>query len=205
MLTLSNGTIIQLAKELGKGGEGTVYEIQSPSYLSNYVAKIFNKIPSTEKVQKLNYLINNKPQTEENGHTFLIWPLDLIYENGAMVGFIMQKAEGEELELFCDDSFLSYNGPQNNTPLYKGTVWEKFAFVQPNFVITKLKIAYNICAAVAAVHARNCYVLVDLKPVNIKIKENGLISIIDIDSIQVAEKGKVLFGSNVKTPEYSPP
>jgi hypothetical protein len=110
----------------------------------------------------------------------------------------MPKAEGIELELLCDDDFLNY-------PEYKGSVWDKFAFSQPNSQITRLKIAHNICAAIAAIHEKEDYVLVDLKPVNIKITSKGLISIIDLDSIQVTEKSKVLFASKVTTPEYSPP
>ena len=198
MLTLSNRSQIQLSdKPLGQGGEGDVYEIKSPSRYTNHVAKKY-KNPTSERERKLKYLIKNPPQTEENGHTFLIWPRDLLYENGKFVGFIMPKATGIELELLCSDDFLNY-------PEYQGSVWEKFAFSQPNSLIKRLKIARNICAAVAAVHAKNNYVLVDLKPQNIKITDKGLICIIDLDSIQVTEKGKVLFASKVATPEYSPP
>lgn len=198
--SLSNGSKVQVSdKPLGRGGEGEVFEIKYPNHHIKNVAKIFYDTKRTpEREEKLKHLINNPPKTEENGHTFLIWPLDIIYENDKFIGFIMPRAEGIELELLCDDDFLNY-------PEYKGSVWEKFAFSQPNFSIIRLQIAYNICAAVAAVHAKEDYVLVDLKPVNIKITDQGLICIIDLDSIQVAEKGKVLFASKVATPEYSPP
>ncbi len=198
MLTLSDGSQIQLSdKPLGKGGEGEVYEIKSPSHYTNHVAKKY-KNPTPEREQKLKHLKDNPPQIEENGHIFLIWPLDILYDNGKFIGFIMPRAEGIELELLCDDEFLNY-------PEYQGSVWEKFAFSQPNSLIKRLKIARNICAAVAAVHAKKDYVLVDLKPQNIIITDKGLISIIDLDSIQVTEKGKLLFESRVATPEYSPP
>jgi hypothetical protein len=199
MLTLSNGSQIELSdKPLGRGGEGEVFEIKYPKQHINNVAKIFHDTKQTQREQKLRHLIDNPPQIEENGHTFLIWALDMLYENGKFIGFIMPKAEGIELELLCDDDFLNY-------PEYQGSVWGKFAFSQPNSTMTRLKIAYNICAAVAAVHAKKDYVLVDLKPVNIKITDKGLICIIDLDSIQVTEKRKVLFASKVATPEYSPP
>jgi DNA-binding helix-hairpin-helix protein with protein kinase domain len=200
MLTLSNGSQIQLSvKPLGRGGEGEVFEIKYPKHHINNVAKIFHDAKRTpERERKLKYLINNPPQIEENGHTFLIWPLDILYDDDKFIGFIMPRAEGIELELLCDDDFLNY-------PEYQGSAWEKFAFSKPNSPMTRLKIAYNICAAVAAVHAKKDYVLGDLKPVNIKITDKGLICIIDLDSIQVTEKGKVLFASKVATPEYSPP
>lgn len=200
MLTLSDGSQIQLSvKPLGRGGEGEVFEIKNPKHHINNVAKVFYDAKRTpEREQKLKHLIDNPPQIEENGHTFLIWALDILYDNGKFIGFIMPRAEGIELELLCDDDFLNY-------PEYQGSIWEKFAFSRPNSPMTRLKVAYNICAAVAAVHAKKDYVLVDLKPVNIKITDKGLICIIDLDSIQVTEKGKVLFTSKVATPEYSPP
>lgn len=200
MLTLSNGTQIQLSpKPLGRGGEGEVFEIKSPKNQINNVAKVFfdNKRTS-ESEQKLKYLISNPPQIAENGHTYLIWALDLLYDNGKFIGFIMPRAEGIELEVICDDDFLNYKQ-------YQGSIWEKFAFSQPNSIFIRLKIAYNICAAIASIHSKGNYILVDLKPVNIKITENGLICIIDLDSVQITERGKVLFPSKVATPEYSPP
>lgn len=197
---LSNRNIIELKQNpLGKGGEGEVYEITNPPNYHSKVAKIFFKDKRTqERKQKLEYLIHNPPQIEDNGHIFLIWPLELIYENNDFVGFVMPKAEGIDLEVLGDDSFLQY-------PEYQNLGWEKFAFSNPNFMIIRLQIAYNVCAAVAAVHAKKEYVLVDLKPTNIKINQQGLISIIDLDSIQVVKNGRLLYSSKVATPEYSPP
>ncbi|WP_374758338.1 hypothetical protein [Thermonema sp.] len=67
----------------------------------------------------------------------------------------------------------------------------------------RLRTAFNICAAVHALHQKG-YVIGDLKPVNIFVLPNGLISIADLDSIQIHTK-EGHFPSMAVTPEYAPP
>ncbi len=52
-------------------------------------------------------------------------------------------------------------------------------------------------------HKTKRYVLVDLKPDNIMVQTNGLVTIIDTDSLQVADDTH-FFPANVCTPEYTP-
>jgi hypothetical protein len=185
---------------LGSGGEGKVYKILKPKKYAHKVAKIFDaKRITPEREQKLRYLVKNRPAGMHAQS--LIWPEEIIEENGKFVGFVMPAAKGKLLEYFCDDAdtFLQYPEFQNQ-PEY-----HKIAFREPNAIPLRLKIAFNICSAIASVHACKDYVLVDLKPTNIMIEATGEVYVIDIDSVQITDKGKVLFPSVVATPEYSPP
>ena len=50
------GNLIKLGKQLGVGGEGTVYEIQNSS---NEVAKLYHKPISSEQTAKLNTMVGS--------------------------------------------------------------------------------------------------------------------------------------------------
>jgi len=188
------------SQPLGSGGEGKVYKILKPKKYARKVAKIFDaKRITPEREQKLQYLVKNRP-AGKNAQS-LIWPEEIIEENGKFVGFVMPAAKGKLLEHFCDDAdtFLQYPEFQNHRE------YEALAFKEPNSMTKRLEIACNICSAIESVHACRNYVLVDLKPTNIMIEATGEVYVIDIDSVQITDKGKVLFPSVVATPEYSPP
>jgi serine/threonine protein kinase len=69
---------------------------------------------------------------------------------------------------------------------------------------SRLKICLNLAAAVHYVHSLNAYTFVDLQPKNILVTEDGRVSLIDLDSMQIAPSGKVLFPARVTTPDYAP-
>ncbi len=64
---------------------------------------------------------------------------------------------------------------------------------------------FNLSAALSQIHSYGSYVLVDIKPDNIMIRPDGLISIIDMDSTEVIANGRLIFPAQVATPEYTPP
>ena len=53
-------------------------------------------------------------------------------------------------------------------------------------------------------HQTGKYVLVDIKPENIKISLNGYISIIDLDSLEIVDGNKLLFPAQKLSAEYCP-
>lgn len=129
-----------------------------------------------------------------NGFFPVVWPLGTIYERSGFVGFLMPLAKGEKLQVLSVPRL----------PKKYMRQWGRFDFSAPNAIDLRLKICFNIATAVRQLHETNHYVLVDLKTDNIIIKENGFISIVDMDSVQVIDKGKVLFPATVTTPEYTP-
>lgn len=63
----------------------------------------------------------------------------------------------------------------------------------------------NIAIALHTIHSTGRYVLVDLKPENIDATGAGKVSIMDTDSIQISENGKILYPATAFTPEYFAP
>jgi DNA-binding helix-hairpin-helix protein with protein kinase domain len=63
-------------------------------------------------------------------------------------------------------------------------------------------VACNISAAVNRIHQLGC-VFVDLKPQNILVSPTGLISLVDLDSIQIVA-GREIFRGPLGSPEYMP-
>lgn len=196
-----SGTWVTLsAKPFAGGGEGNLYKIVAPKALRKYVAKLYHphKLTATRE-EKINYLAAYPPmQSDENAgaHNSVIWVQDALYDNGKFVGFIMPYTEGEKLEILTTPKI----------PKKIRREWARFDFKKsPKALDMRLKLSFNICAAIHQVHSMERYVLVDMKPDNIVIQTNGLVSIVDTDSVEVVESGKSLFDAPVATPEYTPP
>ncbi len=188
------------AKPFAGGGEGNLYKITAPKELRKYVAKLYHPHKLTPvREKKINYLAAYPPiQSDENAgaHNSVIWVKDSLYDKGRFVGFIMPYTEGEKLEILCTPKI----------PKKLRQEWARFDFKKsPKAMDMRLKLSFNICAAIHQVHSIERYVLVDMKPDNIVIQTNGLVSIVDTDSVEVVESGKSLFDAPVATPEYTPP
>jgi serine/threonine protein kinase len=196
---LQDGTVLTLAtKPIGEGGEGEVFEIESPVGFSDFVAKIlFNAKRTNERRYKARYMVDNPPvRTQDgNGHDFLIWPRHLLFDNTDFVGFIMPRAYGVDLSELCRVKLAPEFGAE----------WKKFDRTSEDSMILRLTLCSNIAKAVEALHSTNHYIIGDLKPENIRVKSNGLVSILDLDSCQISDGGQVRFQSKMNTPKYNPP
>lgn len=199
-LKYSDTWITIAAKPFAGGGEGNLYVITSPSSLKHYVAKLYHPHKlSPIRAEKINYLAQFPPiYVGENldEHPPVVWVKDALYDGDKFVGFIMPYTHGEKLEILCTPKIpnkLSYT-------------WGRFDFKNGGTATDlRLKLCFNICAAIHQVHSVDKYVLVDMKPDNIVIQPNGLVSIVDTDSVEVIEEGRSLFDATAATPEYTPP
>ncbi|MFK7946836.1 MAG: serine/threonine protein kinase, partial [Saprospiraceae bacterium] len=178
------------------GGEGNLYKIRKPAKYTKFVVKLYHQDKRTAARQrKVEYMITNPPiDYTQQGHYPLIWPLGLVAERSGFAGFMMPFAKGEKLEILCM--------PRIHRNLK--TRWGRFDFSRPESMQMRLKICYNIATAVHQVHATDHYVLVDLKTDNIIIQPNGFVAIVDMDSVEIIDEGRVLFPATVTTPEYTP-
>ncbi len=200
MIYTSTGTLIELSKApFAKGGEGQLYHVLSPTNWQNRVAKIYhpNKRTAVRK-DKLTYIVQHPLHLDTQNQTSLVaWPLELIYENKQFIGFLMPIAKGELLEVLA--------APKLPKKLSKDNKWQRFDLKQSTALELRKKVCFNIAVALQKVHATGKYILVDLKPENVLIQSNGLVSLVDMDSIQIVEDGKHLFSAAVATPEFAPP
>ncbi|BDS15291.1 protein kinase domain-containing protein [Aureispira anguillae] len=191
----SRQSISLVAKPFAGGGEGDLYEVLTASH-KQYVAKIYHpQKRSKEREEKIAYLIEHPPVglSEEGA---IVWVIDALYDaNYQFAGFIMPFARGKKLELLCLGKLSRKLGQE----------WSRFDFKHKTALQYRLRVCFNLAAAIYQIHATNHYVLVDMKPENILIQSNGLLSIVDTDSVEVLEDGVAIFPAPVATPEYSPP
>lgn len=192
------GIPLQLeSKPLKRGGEGTIHRVTGGG-TEELLAKIWHKPEKALKAhQRLQWMINNSPvasatQAVKNA---IIWPRHLLFGQGRFAGFTMPPVH-EGIKLF---SLIQAGFPQHNL----GKEWDTFQL--PWGLNPRLVVCYNLAQAVHFLHQTGKFMLVDMKPENILVKPNGHISLIDLDSIQVSEKGILLFPATAFTPEYAPP
>lgn len=182
---------------LYSGGEGAIHTVLGMG--KKRVAKLYH---SPEKAQafhqKIHFMVNNPPfgQADKAISDAIVWPEDLLFENNVFVGYVMPMVEGGIKLFMLTLPDLSVR----DNPL----TWAKFSPANPDSLLIRLKICYNLARAVDLLHQSGKYVLVDLKPENVLIKPNGHFSIIDLDSIQIIRNNLLLFHATAFTPEYTP-
>lgn len=196
--TANNQTISVDDNPFSAGGEGQVHKIISPYNYQQHCAKIYFQNQRTpQKEQKIKFMISNVPPNLSTNMYLVCWPVEILYQGNQFVGFIMPLA--------FQNSILLY---ELATPKLKSSlpaIWQKFDRTTSNGILTRLKICVNIASSVHQIHSLNKYVLVDMKPQNVLVTQDGKISIIDLDSIQISYNNKVAFPAKVATPEYVPP
>lgn len=196
MFTKQSGDKISLGSEIAKGGEGIVFNIDNDN--DNCVKIYRDSINTPEREDKLKYMVLNPPPEILGENHKICWPKDIIYKDGKFVGFLMTKS--------FDNSLLPYHLCQPEISKKLDSQWHStYDRKTQRGIVSRLKLCVNIIAAVNRIHSVNKYVIVDLKPQNLLITYSGKVSIIDMDSIQIAEDNKVLFNAPVSTPEYTPP
>ncbi|UOF92434.1 hypothetical protein LSG31_09890 [Fodinisporobacter ferrooxydans] len=175
-----NGKSVTLGSEIGRGGEGSVYEIlQTP----NRVAKLYHRPADTQKRSKL---LNMIALQNDSLLRATAWPLDLLTDsNGQAIGMIMPKIAGYK------DIHKLY-GPK--------TRLTEFPTANYSFLIHA---ATNLARAFAAVHESG-QVIGDVNHSNIVVSDQALIKLIDCDSFQITVNG-TRFPCDVGVSTHQPP
>ncbi len=197
-IELYNGRFQRLEVEdecIGQGAEGSIHQIIYPQALEGYVVKLYkDNERHASRQQKIEYLIKNIPHLKNEFS--VIFPEDVIYQYGNFAGFLMKKAPGEyDLTTLCN---------LNNSLRLPASWHEKYNRNSPEGMRNRLKLCYNIASAFNQIHNTKKFTFVDIKPENIKVSFSGAISIVDIDSIAIADGSDLLFPAEKLTQEYSP-
>lgn len=184
------------------GGEGEVRRVTScPSRFSNVCAKLYFKPKQTnEQEKKIRFMVENPPSNFIGSSMMLAWPLETLYnQSGTFIGFLMPMA-------FPDSKKLTIL----ILPKLKRTLkteWYKFdkEYNIKYALVSRMKLINNIAIPIHILHVTNKYILKDFKPDNVLVTPTGKITIVDMDSIQICDNGKLLFPGTAATPDYIPP
>jgi DNA-binding helix-hairpin-helix protein with protein kinase domain len=158
----SQGRPIPLGAVLGKGGEGTVYEVKLTTVT---VAKVYHKPLSQDRTDKIRAMACIR--TEALGK-LTSWPVDLltIKGTGQPIGLLMPRIADRK-------NVHHLYGPKSRLQDFPRADWR--------FLV---RAAANIARAFAVVHDANC-VIGDVNHGSIMVAEDATVSLIDCDSFQV--------------------
>lgn len=187
----SSGKVYTLGAQLGTGGEGIVSEIQGEN---SKVAKIYkaDRFKTDQDrftmERKLKAMLDMNISVYVDGKLRLAWPLDILYENGSMVGFVMPKINSKY-------KIFDVQRVEMAEKIYPNYTW-KYA----------VQFAYNLFVAVKYVHDKNI-VIGDFNQNNISIDTStGAVILIDCDSFDIRDpKSGEHFPCKVGLPEMLAP
>lgn len=185
-------------KPFASGGEGDLYHVRVTDLPGNWVAKIYHPPKRTaQRETKINYLLSHRPAALVDGDDKdWMWVKDLIVDaSGQFIGLLLPYIQGEKLEVLCSQKL----------PRSLAATWRRMDLQQEDALDYRIKVGFNLAVAVYRLHSTQHYVLVDMKPDNVLLQSNGLLSIVDLDSMAINEGHRALFPAPVATPEYTPP
>ncbi len=164
------GNPINIKDKLGSGGEGAVYIADN-----GMACKIFNEI-TENRINKLKLMVGKL------NYDGICSPKQLVYdENGTVVGYLMDRAEGKPLKsLLTGPKVLKNNFPN----------WKKIHIV---------RLCLTILDKIKYLHSKNV-ILGDINPQNILVKDEKTVYFIDTDSYQVEN-----YPCPVGTDAFTPP
>lgn len=180
-LSTSSGVTIQIGRELGTGGEGSVYEVPG---LADQVAKLYHSQPDRAKQAKLSFMAAHG---DAELLKYVAWPLQTLRatSGGPIVGFLMPKlVDREPIHMLYSPAHRRQTRPK--------AAWDFLIFA-----------ARNLAASFEALHARG-HVLGDVNQGNVMIGSDSRIILIDSDSFQVNANG-VMHLCEVGVSHFTPP
>jgi DNA-binding helix-hairpin-helix protein with protein kinase domain len=164
----SRGRRVVLGREIGRGGEGAVYEIgDTPDLL----AKVYEKEVSSEKAAKLAAMAR---MINPALLAISAWPTDILYDRsgGQLRGFVMPRIAGHH------EIHVLYSPAQRKL---------EFPKADRKFLV---HVARNLAAAIETVHAQG-YVIGDVNQKRILIlPQQATVKLIDCDSFQILTNGR---------------
>lgn len=194
-------------KELGKGGQARVYKILTKGYEDYCLKKFIREEDARKNYDRIAYMIQHPPKNVMNNNNFRIcWPIAFAYDaQKNFIGFVMPLAFPGSRDLKILEVYNAK--PISQQAKYKKYPdwFDKYELDTNEGLKNRLKMLCNWAIAIYTLHETHKYVIVDLKPENVMATSSGKISIVDTDSFQISENGKLLYPGAAYTPAYFPP
>ena len=175
------GRPVVIGKELGRGGEGAVFEVSGSL---DYVAKLYHQQAAPEKAQKLALMIRLGGDSLKQ---FAAWPVASLHESvgGPTKGLVMPKiAKPTEIHELYSPAHRKVEFPTSD--------WR--------FLV---RTALNCAAAFQSLHAKQI-VIGDVNQGNILVSHKATVNLIDCDSFQISGNGKT-YKCKVGVAHFTPP
>ncbi len=176
----ASGVALALGRELGRGGEGSVFELAAED---RRLVKLYHRPIDAERTSKILAMVGlQAPELL----SVAAWPVGAVSAapGGSVVGFLMPRGKGKAIH--------SLYGPKSRLQEFPGATW-------PFLIQT----AANLARAFAFVQAHGC-VVGDVNQGNCLVSPRATVTLIDCDSFQV-HTGARRFPCTVGTPLYTPP
>jgi DNA-binding helix-hairpin-helix protein with protein kinase domain len=175
----SLGQPILLNRELGRGGEGSVFEVNS-----KVVAKIYHHPLEKRRQEKLLAMIQGP---NEQLQKISAWPVDVVRKHNSanVCGFLMPNI-------------------QDYAPIHRlynpGERKRHFPNADWSFLVAT---ARNVAAAFAVIHSRG-HVIGDVNQNNLLVAKNTTIKLLDCDSFQITTNQDIYL-CEVGVAHFTPP
>lgn len=117
----SKGTALEIGRELGRGGEGSVFEVAG---LKDQVAKLYHKAPDLKKQSKLKFMAS---AADAQLISYVAWPQDTLHpsKGGPVIGFLMPRVAAKE-------AIHMIYSPAHRRQDYPKAAWDFLLFVARN-------------------------------------------------------------------------
>jgi DNA-binding helix-hairpin-helix protein with protein kinase domain len=180
-LVTSDGGVVRLGRQLGRGGEGVVHEVVNQV---GRVAKTYHTTPDSERQAKLRLMAQ---MADSRLLSFIAWPEATLHHapGGPVVGFLMQAVTSRA-------PIHAIYSPAHRQAERPHLTWD--------FLLT---VARNTAAAFGVVHTHG-HVIGDVNQNGLLVDDDAKVALIDSDSFQITAGSKV-FRCKVGVPEFTPP
>lgn len=184
----NQGRVVIADAALGRGGEGSVYEVLSHSFgaelppAATLVAKIYHEPSEGNRGKKVAAMISSPPDS-----TSVAWPLALVFDsNKSFAGYLMIKLSSKNFRQWSE----------------LANAKDRRATSSQFDVRYALTASRNLAAAIDSVHSAN-HRLGDINESNIFVGSDATVLIVDTDSAQIQGQDGTVFPCPVGKPEYT--